>query len=395
MQKYLTELDLRVEKLVWRGRGLARTEQGKAVILEPGVLPGEEVRVRILKEKKDHVLARAEEILEPNPNRREHPCMHGAECGACPFAIISNRLSLQIKKEILLETLARQLSPDFSRNAAEMLQIVPSKKAWRYRYRGQVHVLNGEPHFMQSSTNVPVLLRDCKVFARPLNRFLRENSSHLPDGRHHLAASPGGGPAAWSVENKRLNLPLDPWGLSLSLGAGSFFQANWKQNLELVSLVAKACSGYARVADLYAGSGNFSLPLASKGHDVLAVEGFKKAVQEGRDNAGANNLDKVNFVRADLSRRDRNYQEIELFFPQCAVVDPPRSGGGKAVGNLGFIQGLERIVWISCDIVNSCRDLKPLVREGWELSDIYLVDMFPQTWHMEVVMILDRKRAES
>ncbi len=391
----MEELDLRVDKLIWRGRGLARTGAGKAAIVDPGVLPGEKIRVGAYKEKKDHILCRALEIHEPSSNRRPHPCLHGIECGACPFAVISNRLSLEIKKEILLETLNRQLSPDFSRLAAKTLRIKASKRAWKYRYRGQVHILNGKPHFMQHSAHVPVLLRGCKVFAAPLNRFLQENCSGMPDGRYQLAASPEDGRAAWSFEDKGLIFPLDFWGIKLTLGSGSFFQANWEQNSELVSLIVDACSGYARITDLYAGSGNFSLPLAVNGHDVLAVEGMEKAVQEGRNNAKANNVANAVFVRGDLSCRDRSFRKIESFSPQCAVVDPPRSGGGKAVRGLGCIRSLERIVWISCDIVNSCRDVKPLLEQGWELSGIYLVDMFPQTWHMEVVMILDRQRAES
>lgn len=391
MSKYMTEFDLRVDKLIWRGRGLARTGSGKAVIVDPGVLPGEKIRVRVRQEKKGHILARAEQILESSPSRREHPCTCGSECGACPFAVISNRLALEIKRDVLLDTLSRQLSREVSGAAADMLKIHPASRAWRYRYRGQVHVLNAEPHFMQSSTNIPVPFQDCKVFARPLSAALEKKCAGVAEGRQLIAASPLNGEVAWGFEDKKLILPLDPWGIRMHIKSGSFFQANWEQNKRLVSLVLESCAGYPRVADLYAGSGNFSLPLAVSGHEVLAVEGSKGAVQEGKENAEINGTKNVRFIRRDLFRPGKSRQPVASFSPQCVVADPPRSGGGKVVHCLGDMPGLKRIVWVSCDIVNSCRDLKPLLNKGWELSAVHLVDMFPQTWHMEVVMVLDRK----
>ncbi|MFP4168724.1 MAG: class I SAM-dependent RNA methyltransferase [Desulfonatronovibrionaceae bacterium] len=393
MPKYLNTLDLRVDKLIWRGRGLARTAEGKATIVEPGVLPGERIRAGVYKEKKDHLLARAVQILESNPGRRSHPCVHGPDCGACPLAIIPNRSALQIKKDILLDTLNRQLSRELSVKAAAMLKIHPSTRAWRYRFRGQVHVLNGKPHFMQSSANIPVPFRDCKIFARPLNAVLEKKSAGVADGRQLIAASPYDGEVAWAFEEKKLVLPLDPWGIRLYINPDSFFQANWGQNKGLVSLILDSCAGYFRVADLYAGSGNFSLPLAASGHEVLAVEGSNRAVQEGKENAKINKVQNVEFIRTDLSRPGKSWQPVSSFSPQCVVADPPRSGGGKAVHSLKDIPGLERIVWVSCDIVNSCRDLKPLLEQGWELSAVHIVDMFPQTWHMEVVILLDKIKA--
>jgi 23S rRNA (uracil1939-C5)-methyltransferase len=381
-------LTLRIEKLVWRGRGLAREESGRVVLVEPPVLPGELVLVRPIKQTRDVVQAEAIQIVEPSPWRRANPCGRAAQCGGCLFGVVPNRRQLELKTDILRETLGRSL-PRHLRQDLPEIRLLALQQAWRYRYRTQVHVLGGKPHFMGLGGNCPVHLTDCLLLARPLARSLERLAAGLPDGRFTLAASPADGTAASERDDTLLDFPIPRHHIVLRLPASVFFQANWSLNLELIDLVTGLLPHERRVVDLFSGAGNFALPLASGGRDVLAVETHAAAVQCGIDAADEAGIESVRFRSADL-RSDAPWAEISRHDPQAVVADPPRSGSGPMARRLMSIPGLQTILWISCDVVNTCRDIAPLLQDGWRIESLHLADMFPQTWHMEVVFVLKK-----
>jgi 23S rRNA (uracil1939-C5)-methyltransferase len=227
--------------------------------------------------------------------------------------------------------------------------------------------------------------------ARPLGQGLRELCRGLPDGKQTVAAGPLQGRAVAAADRAELRLPLTAQGLQLTVPAGSFFQANWLLNQDLVGYVASCLSGFGRVADLYAGAGNFALPLALANERVLALESDGPAVAACRRSLLEAGLDNLRVERLDLSAclpGDR----LSNFAPRGLVLDPPRTGGGKrGLSSLRGLRSLQRLVWVSCDLVNTCRDLGPFLEQGWRISDMALFDMFPQTWHLETVFVLDRE----
>ena len=149
-----------------------------------------------------------------------------------------------------------------------------------------------------------------------------------------------------------------------------------------------ALDGFERIADLFSGVGNFALPLASRGKSVLAVEGSAPAVDTGMRNAHRLGLS-VAFRDANLAKPGA-WKMVTDFAPRAAILDPPRTGA-KGIGRILLgMPSLERLAWVSCDVVNTIRDAKPLLEAGWTVSSLTLFDMFPGTWHMEVLLILDR-----
>lgn len=382
-------LTVLVEKLLWRGRGLARLESGQIVILEPGVLPGETVQARIVKTSKDYILAQAEKTLTPSSWRQAHPCPHARQCGGSAFGMVNQETGLGLKKEILADALRRALGGETAQGLLEALQIHSSPQGWRYRWRGQIHVHNKCAHAMAPSSNTPVPLTDCHLLAAPLAQALPALAADLPDGRFTIAASPVTGQVAHEKSSSLLPFALPAFGLTLDLSASSFFQANWALNQKLVNTVAAAVHGKDRIADVFAGSGNFALPLASQGKTILAVEGSAKAVQLGQTNARRHKLSTITFCHANLTQ-PKSWEQIRSFAPQAVIVDPPRTGA-KGIGSLLLnFPGLCRMVWISCDVVATLRDTQPLLAAGWRISSLALFDMFPRTWHMEVLMVLDQ-----
>jgi 23S rRNA (uracil1939-C5)-methyltransferase len=371
--------DLTIEKILWRGRGLARLASGKAVIVEPGVLPGEIVDAAIIREKKDFIAASPIRIHRPSPFRRPHPCPHAADCGGCKMGILPASRALDLKRDILDDTLTRSLRRHLDADRLPPIQTMASPRGWRYRYRAQIHVRGHLPHFQQVQSNDPVRLDDCILLARPLARALKTLSAGLPDGRFTVAASPKDHRVCSPQDQTALALPFPAYGFDLLLPGGNFFQANWELNQSLVRLVTQAVSGHERIADLYAGAGNFSLPLAFSGARVLAVESVPAAADAGTRNA----------KRLGLTRKE-SWKAVGAFKPTALILDPPRTGAKGIASRLMDLHTLSTMVWVSCDVVSTCRDLAPMLKAGWNLRETVLVDMFPQTWHMETVFILEK-----
>ena len=381
-------LTVKVEKLLWRGRGLARLDTGQVVMIEPGVLPEETVIVRVTKKAKDFLQAEAVQILDPSPLRGTHPCPHAERCGGSRFGMVAPEAGTRLKTDMLLDALPRALGRNHGARIPQPM-IAPSPQGWRYRWRGQIHVRGGRPHAMAHASNDLVPLTDCHLLAAPLAGAMPGLAKNLPDGRFTIAASPDTGLAASERERVLLPFSFPDFGLTLQLPPSTFFQANWELNQRLVGTVADALYGHEHIADLFSGAGNFALPLASQGKTVLAVEGSDFAVETGRQNARRLGLGSVKFHAANLAK-PASWKILADFAPRAAILDPPRTGA-KGIGQtLLGMASLERLVWVSCDVVNTIRDLKPLLEAGWSVSSLTLFDMFPGTWHMEVLIILDR-----
>ncbi len=378
---------LTIERILWRGRGLARLDSGKVVMVEPGVLPGEIVDAHIIREKKDYITARAHTLLAPSPLRRPHPCPHAPFCGGCTLGILPMSEALDLKQQILTDILTRSLHRHIDTTSLPPIQTLASSKAWRYRYRAQIHVHNHRPHFRKLQSNDLVPLRDCLLLTQPLGQALLQLSAALPNGRHTIAASPKDMRVCTERDTTPLALPFPHYGFDLMLSGRHFFQAHWELNQSLIHLVTQAVCDHQRVADLYAGAGNFSLPLAHRGIQVLAVESVPSAAHAGTKNAQRLGLSDLTFRVGNLSK-DTIWKAIRSFSPTALILDPPRTGAKGIARKLLSIDSLTTMIWVSCDVVNTCRDLTPLLKAGWICQAITLVDMFPQTWHMETVFIL-------
>jgi 23S rRNA (uracil1939-C5)-methyltransferase len=380
--------DLTIQRLIWRGRGLARMDSGQVVLVEPGVFPGEQVRVHITRAKSDYLQARWTDVLQPHPRRRPHPCSLAGTCGGCRFGWLAHSAQLELKAEVVKNELHRAL-PAEQRADLPQIKAVAGPKQWRYRWRGQMHVSKGQPCMMPLQGHDPVPCPDCLLLAGPFSRQVPELCADAEDGRIALAASPATHQAARVGEPGVLHLPLPDFDLDLMVPPDVFFQANWAGNQLLVREVCSWIDPGWRVADLYAGAGNFALPLGKKGCPVLALDSAARAVDAGKKNARRLGLDHVRFGRRNLARESVR-RRLSKENVQAAVVDPPRTGAGKKLAQTLDVPSLQRMVWVSCDVVNACRDLAPFLVRGWKVRDIKVFDLFPQTWHVETVFVLDR-----
>jgi 23S rRNA (uracil1939-C5)-methyltransferase len=387
------------------GYALARVP-GTGVLFVRGALPGEEVRVRIGQGKRDYAFAEAVEILSPSPHRVAPPCGLFGECGGCQLQHAAYPYQLQMKGEILSEAFRRIGGID----AAP--EIAPAGGPFGYRYRGQFKTRGASIGFYAERSRRLVPVARCPLMTDPINAALpalRETGALAPPGEIHLATD-GTRVAAWFpgvrfdpriaarasgalsgavfedrvVGEGMVTLPLD--GLSYSVSPRGFFQANWRMNLALIGRLAGYLGGArdSRVLDLYAGAGNFALPLALRCGEVVAVEGDHASFPALRRNIRGNGLGNVRAVksRVESYRPEGRYDAV--------VLDPPRSG--LSPGALSLVGGIAAgtILYVSCNPSTLARDVRVLSAR-YDLAALAMHDFFPNTHHVEALAVLSAR----
>ncbi|PLX98432.1 MAG: RNA methyltransferase [Desulfuromonas sp.] len=424
-------IELTIDNLSFGGRGIGR-HAGKAVFV-PDVIPGEKVRCRIVKDHKRYSDAELLEVLTPSPDRIDPECPVAAECGGCQWQHLPYARQLQWKESLFLESAVRSLAVE----SGSVRPIVASPSPWNYRCRAQVKCrTTGEgliAGFYRPASHYIVDIEECPLLAPELNRFFRALKKQLSVGPpiHHLRQfdlsvdvygqlsviihSPGSDPdrllevlkpivetdgcsifarlghKGALVElfpgKQQIIRPLPGSPMELMFPAGGFVQVNLEQNKSLVSAVVAAVAADTRVLDLYCGVGNFSLPLAEKAAFVCGVEDYLPAILAARSNAQLLQSDNLEF-RADTAEL-----AIDKLWPQMqfdtVVLDPPRSGAYDVMRKLcRYKPG--RVVYVSCDPMTLYRDLKLLLGNGYRIVSMRPYDMFPQTWHIESISVLER-----
>lgn len=392
-------LELTIEKLVHGGLGLAR-HLGQ-VILIGYVLPGERVRIELRQRRAGLWQAGLEEVLSAAGGRVRAPCPYYGRCGGCRLQHAEYGLQLEIKREILLETLRRigRIEP------AQPPETVAGP-CWQYRNRVQLHVRGGRIGFYEADSQRLCAIEQCMIASPRINQALaamREMAAagELPRATTTLEiftdeegvqvslepASAGRDlPRSFAARLAELVAgfvpgPLDyvAAGERFRVGRRSFFQVN---RFLLTELVGRALEGAVggRALDLYAGVGLFTLPLARRFEQVIAVESAAAAAEDLAFNAMRAELP-VQVHRADTAAFLASLSEA----PDFVLADPPRAGLGRAVTQELLRLKPARITLVSCDPATMARDLAHLVGGGYRLERLTLVDLFPQTHHLEAI----------
>ena len=430
----LDGLTLHVESLDGEGRGVARHADGKVVFVE-GALPGEDIVFSLYERMPSYETGKAVAILKSSWGRREPRCPHFGVCGGCATQHADAWTQMAAKQRALEENLAR-----IGRVHAETLLPIVYGPEWGYRHRARLSVrrvarkggvLVGFRE--RSSTHVadmdqcPVLPRAVSDLLVPLRLLIEELSvrERLPQVevavgddstalvfRHLLPLTapdeeqlklfskihgvdvwlqPGGPESAHPLPPaaNELHYVLPEFGVRIAFRPTEFTQVNHAVNRVLVSRAVRLLEPRPgeRVADLFCGLGNFSLPLAARGARVIGFEGSEALVQRARSNASANGL-------------VAQFELMNLFAPNLApfgpfeklLIDPPREGAAELIKALP-IEWPRRIVYVSCDTATLARDAGILVHaKGFRLEAAGVANMFPHTAHVESLAVFDRNQ---
>lgn len=382
----LDEIEVTVEKLVAGGEGLARIEG--IPIFVPRSAPGDRLRVRLVERRPDYGRAEILQILVPGSGRRDPPCPHFSRCGGCDLQHLEDDLQVRLKVSALRETLGRLGGVD------ERVPIaVVKSESWGYRLRAQLHSAevgglralgyrSRRSHEIVPIDSCPILAPDLEIRLRAL---AHEPPADLPRRLDLLVGDDG------SLSTAPVTPPLPHGAIRIAVGeftyeldARCFFQAHRQLLGELVERVVGDWLG-TNAVDLYAGVGLFSLPLARRFERVTAVEGDRVSVRFARRNARRYRLDNLELVtRAVESWIDRLPGDLDR-----VVVDPPRAGLTTGVRQTLCRRPPRRLTYVSCHPATFARDLKDLTAV-FRIEGITILDMFPQTGHVEAVVQLVR-----
>jgi 23S rRNA (uracil1939-C5)-methyltransferase len=427
----LEDLILSIDALDSEGRGVARNPEGKVVFVE-GALPGERVSFTKVRDKRKFDVARVSEIFEPSAGRREARCPHFGVCGGCATQHADERTQMAAKQRWLEDCLERigKVKPE------TLLPIVYGAE-WGYRHRArlsvrhlttrgamvgfrerrsthvaemtQCHVLPdavsalivplreliGKLSIKERLPQIEIAVGDnaTVLVFRHLLPLTSEDEAHLRVFAEthgiHAWLQPVGPESAhpFHPAESALYYELPEFGVRIHFRPTEFTQVNFAMNRVLVSKAVKLIDPQPgeRIADLFCGLGNFSLPLAQRGAQVIGFEGSRGLVERARANAAANRL-VAQFEVADLFKTG-----VGAFgpFPKI-LIDPPREGAAELVKSLPA-DWPRRIVYVSCDPATLARDAEMLVHtKGFRLAAAGVVNMFPHTAHVESTAVFER-----
>ncbi len=442
---------LTIEKLIYGGDGLARlpadaSGRGKAVFI-PFVLSEERVDASITEQKPGFARAQVDAIVEPSPHRIQPGCPYFGRCGGCHYQHATYEHQLNIKKGILRETLHRTAKLELPVE----IQLHPSP-SWNYRNRSRLHVQTSPTFaagYFKMASHELLAVEECPISSPLINRGIAAlwqsgRKGKVPPGIREveffansddtemlieISGSSECRRAAvrtWtedlrtsmpeiagvvafreiksgvqSVQEKFLSVGAEhliyrTQRASYRVSAGSFFQTNRHLTDELVRIVTAGQSGELAL-DLYAGVGLFSTALACDIHHIISVESSQTSSADLAYNQPSNGeavqaTTEQYLARAENSGRVGKDAVLPHTFvkPGLAVVDPPRSGLGERVARLLATLGAPRVVYVSCDPATLARDLVTLLAAGYQIERVHLVDLFPQTYHLESVVHLVR-----
>jgi len=430
---------LTVESLAYGGDAVAHAADGRAVFLS-GACPGDVVTAKVVSDRGRYVIGEVLEIVQASPERVVPPCPYFGTCGGCQWQHVSAAVQLAAKTRAVAEALTR-----IGHVTGEVVEdVVDAGPALGYRNRVELTVGAAEDGRLslgfaprQGDGFVPVdacllLPKNREGAPRALRGALRylagrhglgiervslRVARHSPDVAVDLWGPPGPFPrhaAAGTIATavgattvthvltkgptsaravSRVEVLAGPgaWrerlaGRPYLVSAPSFFQVNTMAAERLVAIVLErlAADGSDRVLDLYAGVGTFTLPLAAAAGSVVAVESGGSAVRDLRRNLQENDL-KAQVAPGDAARA---LSELGVF--DAAVVDPPRAGMRPDALRALVAARPGRIVYVSCDPTTLARDVARLAESGYRLASAVPVDLFPQTYHVETVALLER-----
>lgn len=406
-------VDGTIRDLARGGDGVFDSDLG--VVFVAGAFPGDRVRARIEEVRPSFRRGRMMEVLEAGESRRESPCEVSGLCGGCPW--------MALKPEAQRSAKAVFVADAFScfDESPELEWVLGADLA--YRRRARLGWRQGRLGYHRRRRSSLVDVETCPVLQPALENGLQVLRKHvLPtlagEGELRLARSGEGAvaylktdvqqpPAVYEklaalVPEHFVGVSFDVEGSIARFGDGAermthldgkelvgpeagFSQAH-DLNEELAKTVAAAASEGKNVLELYAGHGNFTVLLAAATKGVVAVELDEGAVEALRQNLRSRSL-KARVVAADAA----DYPKPPVGGYDVIVLDPPRTGAKDVMGRICSEKLPKRIIYVSCDTATLARDLKPLAEAGFRPTSVQAFDLFPQTAHVETLVVLDRE----
>ncbi len=417
------------------GRGIARIN-GKTVFVF-GALAGETVRIQILRSTRKFDQATTLEVIEPSAMRIDPRCEAFQLCGGCSLQHLSGDDQLALKQQILLDMMKHA--------EIDIGDLLPPLRAtgWGYRQKARLGVKYVEKKgrvlvgFRERNTPFIADMHRCEVLLPQLGhkldllseliggldaraqipqieiaadadhiqllfRHLQTLSGHdlkrltefARTQNFYVQLQPGGPDSVHNLYPEQQVLYLDPLGdgkIQIPFNALDFVQVNSEINRKMVAqaLLLLDLQATDNVLDLFCGLGNFTLPMARNCERVIGIEGDQAMLGRAREAALANNFSNTDYHLCDLNQPDTDLAWMKQQYDKV-LLDPPRSGALEMAQLFGRFNA-SRIVYVSCQPSSLVRDAAIIGAQGYRMTHLGVMDMFPQTAHVESMAVFDRK----
>jgi 23S rRNA (uracil1939-C5)-methyltransferase len=419
------DFTLEIESLAYGPYGIGRIDN--QVIMVPATVPGDKICARVTDSKGNYAVGEKLRLLEPSPLRQAPPCPYVHDCGGCPWQQVQYAAQLKAKEQSVADALRRI----GKLHGFELRPIISSPHEYHYRRRIRLQRDKAKRiGFFRAFSHDLVEVDRCLIADNGLNKVLdplRSWMSELETTVEHVEIVSGDdvdeivavGKVAGefilkddSPCERLLNrasgingliLRGDNWrkewgqtvvsircddGICLKVEADLFIQVNAEGNRKLLTelLAAGGFEKNDQLLELYAGAGNFTLSLAKRAQNIVAVEGYRPSVNSGNRSAQFNGIPNIRWVCAPvpaaverLAKRRKRFSKI--------ILDPPRAGA-KGIDRDLVSFGAQKILYVSCNPATLARDLAALVRHGYHLQLVQPIDLFPHTFHVETLAVM-------
>ncbi len=373
-------MKIKIEKIVHNGLGLGRVNN--KTIFVPYTLPDEYVEVEIIEDKKSYATGVLNNIIKKSPKRIKPICKYFTRCGGCDFLHIPYDEQINIKKEILKYFLNKINIDDNN------IEFITSPETFNYRNSVKFRILNNMPSFYQKHSYNFVNIDYCFLLKENINNFIKnlkldkyfEYLIIKSDNKDRISTN------IYSKGKKnRISFEIDE--LKIYYDYRVFFQVNesiiplWLGTIkDFIQDMPKK-----RIVELYSGVGIISLYLSSKFKEIKKITGVEidnLAVNFAKINREKNKLLNTHFISGKVNKVLNNFKESHI---NILILDPPREGVDKLSRNKIIKLRPDTIIYSSCEISTFIRDAQFFIENGYSLIDIKGIDMFPQTYHFEIV----------
>lgn len=408
-------LEINVSDVAFGGDGIAR-EDGKVIFIEHAVA-GERVEVELLQDKKRFARARVLRYLEPAVDAVPAFCKVFGSCGGCNWQHVPYAKQLEWKSNFIKSALFKNARLELDHD----IEVLGSDDLKNYRNRIKLKArVNSKQRlefgFFARSSHVPVFIDHCPIADVAVNAFLSELKTFsftkpfqwqgdvevqaLAQGKRLLHFTPEFPKEALSqlrkhfpddeIEAKDTLLFEEAEGLSYATQTGQFQQVNVKGNRFLRKWIKDKIEsiGASSVLDLFCGSGNLSLQLLNGKRRVWGLELAGKAIDTAQINLKENDLSGGTYRLGPVSELFQIFEDLPKEL-DCIITDPPRQGMDDSLEEVLKLRP-KHILSVSCDPNTFARDLKGMLDQGYVLKEIFGIDFFPHTYHVETIAHLSR-----
>ncbi len=430
-----------ITSIINGGFGLGKLSDGRTVMVRHALV-GEEVDISINREKKSYLIGEVKNIITASPHRIKPLCNYYPACGGCDLQHTSYEQQLTIKKNIIIDLLTR--SPLLNTFANTLVEdCLPSPEHFNYRQRIRLHIDSGRIGFNRHRSNDIIEIDRCPLANKQIDRVLPNLLNH--SSFVYISSSAEEVEMLWNPLTDKVtllfslnrkprpndfNAAADLHGstelieriffkgdsFQLTTGApadcdallgvsykkyingpslffwevGGFCQVNLEQNTNLIKLVMSLTDTKYddEILDLFCGMGNFSIPLAHNALSLVGMEGQGAAIRCARLNSLEAGLENTTFKKIPIHAGCKELLNSKKEF-DTIIIDPPRQGIPGLAESISQLCK-NRLVYISCDPATLVRDLGELCREHFSIKSIQPVDMFPQTHHIETIVLLEK-----